>query len=354
MDRIRSLASKENKNMLKVLILTKKFAEISRDPIHTLEQAGFTVEEKDYDRVTPSQEDELCEVVKGVDAIIVTAMFPATRKIIESADRLKMIAIRSAGFEGTDLKAATDKGVIVTNNPGANAESVADMTIGLMLAVSRQIAKKDREMRQGLYPRGGSGEDLFRKTIGIIGLGNIGKRVAKRLQGFEVKIIANDIVDYPEFKEKYNIPYRSKEELLRISDFVTLHVPLDESTRLMIGEEELKLMKPTAYLINTARGEVVDEQALYKALTNGWIAGAGLDVYKEEPPRFRALIQLENVVCTPHSAGLSREASYAMAMETVEKVITFFAGRVPDNVLNPELLRKTSLKRNETGAWGRQ
>jgi phosphoglycerate dehydrogenase-like enzyme len=194
-------------------------------------------------------------------------------------------------------------------------------------------------MRRGLYNRGG-GVDLFRKTVGIIGLGNIGKKVAQRLQGFEVRVIANDIVDYPEFRQKYNIPYYTKEELLQMSDFVTLHVPLDDSTRLMIGEERLRLMKPSAFLINTARGEVVDEQALYKALTQGWIAGAGLDVYKEEPPKFRALIELENVVCTPHSAGLSREASYAMAMETVKKIIAYFSGKIPENVLNPEVFKK--------------
>ena len=328
--------------MPKVLIMTKKFAEVSQEPIRVLEQAGFTVEEKDYDRVSPAQEDEMCGVIQGADVIVVTAMFPATRKIIMSADRLKMIAIRSAGFEGSDLKAATEKGVVVTCNPGSNASSVADMAIGLMLAVSRQIVKKDREMRKGLYNRGG-GEDLFRKTVGIIGLGNIGKRLAMRLQGFEVKIIANDIVDYPEIKKKYNIPYHSKEDLLRMADFVTLHVPLDDSTRMMIGEERLKRMKPTAFLINTARGEIVDEQALYKALTKGWIAGAALDVYHEEPPKFRALIELENVVCTPHSAGLGREASYAMAMETVKKIITLFDGKDPDNVLNPEVLK--NLKR---------
>jgi len=325
------------------MILTKKFAEVSRDPITALEQAGFMVEEKDYDRVTRAQEDEICQVIQGADVIVVTAMFPATRRVIMTADRLKMIAIRSAGFEGTDLKAAAEKGVVVTHNPGANANAVADMAIGLMLAVSRQIAKKDREMRQGIYNRG-AGEDLCRKTVGIIGLGNIGKKVAQRLQGFEAKVIANDIVDYPEFRKKYNVPYFSKEELLRMADFVTLHVPLDDSTRGMIGEERLKLMKPTAYLINTARGEVVDEEALYKALTKGWIAGAGLDVFREEPPKFRALIELDNVVCTPHSAGLSREAAYAMAMETVKKIITFFEGKVPENVLNPEALVKAGLR----------
>jgi len=323
-----------------VMIMTKKFAEVSRDPITTLQQAGFTVVEKDYDRVQPSQEDEVCRVIQGADAIIVTAMFPATRKVIESSARLKLIAIRSAGFEGSDLKAATENGVVVTCNPGSNAESVADMAVGLMLCVSRQIAQKDREMRQGLYPRGSGSEDLFRKTVGIIGLGNIGKRVAKRVQGFEAKVIANDIVEYPDFQKQYNIPYYSKEELLQKADFVTIHVPLNASTRGMIHEERLRLMKKTGFLINTARGPIVDEKALYKALKEGWIAGAGLDVFETEPPVFRDHILLDNVVSTPHSAGLSNQASYAMAMETVNKVITFFQGRVPENVLNPEVLKK--------------
>ena len=325
------------------IIMTKKFAEVSRDPITTLEKAGFTVVEKDYDRVQPSQEDEVCRAIQGADAIIVTAMFPATRKVIESTNRLKMIAIRSAGFEGADLKAATDRGVVVTNNPGSNSEAVADMAIGLMLSVSRQIARKDREMRQGLYPRGNGGEDLFRKTVGIIGLGNIGKRVAKRVQGFEVKVIANDIVEYPEFQKQYNIPYYSKEEVLRRSDFVTVHVPLDNSTRGMINEDRLRLMKKTSFLINTARGAIVDEKALYRALKEGWIAGAGLDVFETEPPVFRDHILLDNVVSSPHSAGLSNQASYAMAMETVNKVIIFFQGKAPENVLNPDVLKKLEL-----------
>ncbi len=329
--------------MFRVMVLTKKFSEFSREPFQLMEQAGLEVVEKDYDRASPAQEDELSQAIQGADAIIVTAMFPATRKIIMSADRLKMIAIRSAGFEGTDLRAATERGVVVTNNPGANAESVADMAIGLMLAVSKQIAQKDREMRRGLYPRGSGSEDLFRKTVGIIGLGNIGKRVAKRLQGFEARVIANDIVEYPDFQTRYNIPSCSKEELLQKADFVTLHVPLDSSTRGMINEERLRLMKKPSFLINTARGPIVDEKALYKALQEGWIAGAGLDVFEIEPPVFRDHILLENVVSTPHSAGMSNQATYAMAMETVKKVITFLEGKVPENVLNPEVLKRLRL-----------
>jgi phosphoglycerate dehydrogenase-like enzyme len=328
--------------MAKAVILTGKFAEVSRDPIDALKKAGFAVEEKDYDRATSAQEEEICRAIQGADVLIVTGMFPVTRRVLESTDRLRMVAIRSAGFEGTDLAAATERGVVVTHNPGSNASSVADMAIGLMLAVSKQIVKKDREIRKGLYNRGG-GEDLFRKTVGIIGLGNIGKLVAKRLQGFEVEIIAHDIVAYPDFTKRYRIFSCSKEELLRRADFVTLHVPLDDSTRGMINEERLGMMKPGAFLINTCRGPVIDEQALFKVLAKGGIAGAGLDVFENEPPEFRPLLELENVVSTPHSAGLSREASYAMAMDTVEKVIAFFEGKVPEHVLNPDVLENQSI-----------
>lgn len=198
-------------------------------------------------------------------------------------------------------------------------------------------------MRKGLYPRASGGEDLFRKTVGIIGLGNVGKRVARRLQGFETRIIANDIVEYPDFQERYGIPCRSKEALLREADFVTIHVPLDGSTRGMIDGDRLRLMKRTAFLINTSRGAVLDECALYNALREGWIAGAGLDVFEAEPPVFRDHLLLENVVSTPHVAGLSNQASYAMAMQTVEKVIALFEGRIPENVLNPEVLQKLGL-----------
>jgi len=322
----------------RLLITTKRFGQVSREPIEILETAGFTVVEKSYDIEFHEQgkltEDDVCELIKGYDVIIVTGIFPITRKMIESADRLKMIANRSAGFNALDIEAARENGVMVTYNPGANADSVADMAVGLMLAVSKRMAELDRKIRSGGWERMMT-SDLYRKTLGIIGLGNIGKKVAKRIQGFEMTIIANDIVEYKEFLEAYKIESVSKEELMERSDVVTMHTPLNTSTRGMIGEKLLRLMKNTAVLVNTARGPIVDEKALYRALKEGWISGAGLDVHATEPPSFRPLVELDNVISTCHVAGSSKEASLNMGMQTVNKIITYFKGGMPDCVLTP-------------------
>jgi D-3-phosphoglycerate dehydrogenase len=318
----------------KILIMTKKFAAVSREPIERLENAGFLIDERDYDTVGSITEEEFCELIQGFDVLVVTGMFPVSRRVIESADRLKMIGIRSAGFDAIDVEAAREKGVLVTHNPGSNADSVADMAVGLMLAVLRKIVKLDRMIRNGGWERERS-LDMNGKVLGIIGIGRIGKTVAKRVQGFDMTIIANDIVEYQEFVERYQIESVSKEELLERADIVTIHTPLDDSTQGLIEEKRLRLMKKTGILINTARGPIVDERALHKALKEGWIAGAGLDVHTTEPPSFRPLVELDNVVSTCHTAGLSDGASYNMAVQTVEKIITYFRGGMPECVLTP-------------------
>jgi D-3-phosphoglycerate dehydrogenase len=263
---------REDMEKPKVLIMTRKFAEVSREPIEKLEDAGFLIDERSYETVRSIKEEEFCRLIKGVDVVVVTGTFPITRKVIESADRLKMIAIRSAGFDGTDIEAARKKGVLVTYNPGSNADSVADMTVGLMLAVLKKIAKLDRKIRDGGWERERT-LDMNGKVLGIIGIGRIGKVVVKRVQGFDMTIIANDIVEYPEFLGPYGIKAVSKEDLLERADIVTIHTPLDDSTRGMIGEECLRMMKGNAILVNTARGPIVDARALHKALKEGWIAG---------------------------------------------------------------------------------
>lgn len=318
--------------MPKVLIMTGKFAEVSREPIEVLENAGFQVDEREYDTVGSIADEAFCKLIEGVDVLVVVGQFPVSRRVIESADCLKMIAIRSSGFDGTDLKAAEQKGVLVTHNPGANSDSVADTAIGLMLAVLKKIAKLDRKIRKGGWERERT-LDMHGKLLGIIGIGRIGKLVAKRVQGFDMNIIANDIVEYKKFVQTLGIEMVSKDEIMQRADIVTIHTPLDDSTRDMIDEQRLRMMKPTGILINTARGGIVDESALYKALTRDWIAGAGLDAHATEPPRFRPLVELDNVVSTCHIAGVSDGASYRMAMQTVEKIITYFNGKMPANAL---------------------
>jgi len=321
-------------NKPNILIMTDKFAEVSKEPIEILINAGMRVHEHGYNTAGSISDDKFCELIQGMDVLVVTGSFPVSRRVIESADCLKMIAIRSSGFDGTDLDAAGENGIVVTHNPGANADSVADTTIGLILAVLKKIAKLDRMIRHGGWERERT-LDMNGKCLGIIGLGRIGKLVVKRAQGFDMKIIANDIIKYKDFLETHGIEMVSKDEIIRQADILTIHTPLDDSTRGMIDERRLRRMKDTAIVINTARGPIVDENALYKALSLGWIGGAGLDVHATEPPQLRALVELENVVSTCHIAGLSDDASYAMAAQTVEKILACLSGRIPTDVLTP-------------------
>lgn len=334
--------------MHRVLIIAPGFAQGSRRPIEMMEEAGFEVQQLDYGLGgLNNNEDEFCRIVKGVDAMIVTAVDKVTRRVIEDADKLKMIAIRSAGFEGTNLKAATDHGVLVTYNPGENRHPVADMTVGLMLSVSRRIGWMDRGMREGKF-----GDlrikavDIFRKTLGIVGLGRIGKTVALRVKGFEMKVIYHDIVDYPDFTSEHGIERVPFDRLLSHADIISLHVPIDESTRNMIGETEIKKMKPGSILINTCRGGIVDEQAIYKALIDDSLYGYGTDVFADEPPNFLDLLRLDNVVCTPHVAGISEDGLINMDTAAASKVVDFLKGKgIPENVLNSEVIKKVGSDR---------
>jgi phosphoglycerate dehydrogenase-like enzyme len=328
---------------MKILVVASGFAQASRGPIQMMTEAGFEVEELDYGPAGLNKlEDEFCRIVQGVDGLIVTALELVTRRVFDHAAALKMVAIRSAGFEGTDLRAATDHGVLVTHNPGANRQAVADMAMGLMLSVARGIGWMDRGMRQGRYNElRRKTKDIYRKTLGIIGLGRIGKAVAERARGFDMKILYHDIVAYAEFADARGIEKVPMDRLLQEADVVTLHVPVDDTTRGMLGGGEVDRMKPGAILINTARGGIVDERAIYDALVRGRLYGYGTDVHAEEPPVWHDLIRLENVVSTPHMAGTSEEGLLNMARETAKKTIQFLRdGVIPADVLNPEVLGK--------------
>lgn len=328
--------------MSEVLIVVPGFVKDRRTPLDHMERAGLKVRLVDYGLAgLNKEEDEFCRLIKDAQAVIVTAMDRVTRRIMSSAPDLRMVAIRSAGFEGTDLEAATDLGVLVTHNPGANRQAVADMAMAMMLAVSRRIGFMDRGMRQGGYDEFRIlGKDLYRATLGIIGLGRIGKATALRALGFEMRVLYHDIVEYPEFAAGHGLTKVSMEQLLQESDFVTLHVPLDESTRHMINTKALDLMKPDAILVNTCRGEVVDEAAVKKALQNQTLSGFGTDVYAHEPPVDLELVNMKNVISTPHISGITTDGLFNMAMSTARKVVEFLIeGRIPENVLNPQVLK---------------
>jgi len=319
------------------------FAKVSRRPIEMMLEAGFDVTELDYGLAGLNKdEEEFCRIVQGVDAIIVTAMDVVTRRIMEHADRLKIIAIRSAGFEGTDLAAATDHGILVTHNPGSNSDPVADMAIGMILSVSKRIGWMDRGMREGKFHElRVNAKDIYRRTLGVIGLGRIGKKVAIRAKGFSMKIIYHDIVQYGDFEKEHGVEKVSLDQLLAQADVISLHVPVDESTRRMIAKPQIEKMKPGVILVNTCRGGVVDEKAIYDALANNHLYGYGTDVHEEEPPTFIELLRHEHVVSSPHVAGISEDGLNNMAMLTAEKVVRFLTvGEIPENVLNPEVLAK--------------
>lgn len=329
--------------MLKVVNVVPGFAKVSPRPIEMMIEEGFDVEELDYGLAgLNNDEPEFCRIVQGVDGIIVTAMDLVTRRIIENTDRLKMIAIRSAGFEGTDLAAATDHGILVTHNPGSNSDPVADMAMGMMLSVSKRIGWMDRGMREGKFQElRVNAKDIYKRTLGIIGLGKIGKKVAIRAQGFSMKVIYHDIIQYDDFEKEHGVEKVSLDKLLNEADVISLHVPVDDSTRRMISKPQVEKMKPGVILVNTCRGGIVDEQAIYDGLISNHLYGYGTDVHEEEPPTFMALLRHEHVVSAPHAAGISADGLNNMAMLTAGKIIGFLnRGEIPENVLNPEVLTK--------------
>jgi phosphoglycerate dehydrogenase-like enzyme len=243
------------------------------------------------------------------------------------------------GYDAIDVTAATRYGVAVTTTPGANDRTVADFAMTLILALARRLLDADRAVREGRWLRPPA-VDLQGKTVGIVGMGAIGKHVARRAHGFECRLLAYDVVQDLEYAERYGVRYVPLEELLREADFVTLHAPLLASTQHLIGEPQLRMMKPSASLVNTARGPLVDEAALLRALREGWIASAGLDVFEEEPlPANHPLLELPNTIVSAHVAGISRESIQAMSRFACADVVAVLEGRQPRHCLNPEVLK---------------
>lgn len=326
----------------KVFIASRSFGKYSEKALELL-NAVAQIERSPSDRGVT--EEELLRVVEEFDGIIV-GTDKINRRIIEHAKNLKIIARHGLGVDNIDLKAATDKGIVVTYTPKANAEAVADFTFGLILSIARNIPQAWLSMKQGKWeaPKF-MGVEIHRKTLGIIGLGDIGYRVAKRAKGFDMKILYWSRERKMNLEKELDAHYVSLETLLSESDFVTIHVALTDETRRMIGEKEFNLMKKTAYLINTARGPIVDEEALYKTLVEGRIAGAAVDVYCKEPPSpDLPMLRLDNVIPCPHIAAYTKEAVCRMDMMNAEDMARFFKGEKPAYVVNIEVLNKLKLK----------
>jgi len=294
----------------------------------------------------PPPKEVLIEKVKNIDGLICLLTEKIDKEVINAAGpRLRGICQVAVGYDNIDVEAATKKGIYVTNTPGVLTETTADYAFALLMATARRIAEADRYVRSGKWkiPWGLMmllGQDIWGKTIGIIGMGRIGTAVARRAKGMNMKILYYDVVRNEKAEKELGAKYVDLETLLKESDFVTLHVPLLPSTRHLINEERLKLMKKTACLINTSRGPVVDEKALYKALKEGWIWAAGLDVWEKEPTDpDNPLLKLDNVTASPHIASGSIATRTKMALMAVENMIAILEGKVPPNLVNKEVLK---------------
>lgn len=270
-----------------------------------------------------------------VDAeILIVGFSPVPKRIFDAGERLKLACCARTAYKNIDVKAALDKGVMVVNAPGRTANAVADLTFGLLIAESRNIARGHANLKSGIWTKNFSNADfqvnLPGKTLGIIGFGHIGREVQKRAKGFEMKTIIHDpFLPEEKIMESGGKPVDLK-KLLRESDFVTIHVPLKEDTRKLIGEDEIKLMKPTAYLINASRGEIIDEQALIKSLKEHRILGAALDVYEKEPlPTDSPLLELDNVTLTPHIGGYTVDSRAEGVRIIVDEVERYLKGETP-------------------------
>ncbi len=292
----------------------------------------------------PPPKDVVIERVRDADALVSLLTDPIDAEIFDAAPKLRIVSQYAVGYDNIDIGEATKRGIYVTNTPGVLTETVADFTFALMLAVARRVVEADKYVREGRWkvawhPLMMLGSDVYGRTLGIVGMGRIGSAVARRAKGFGMRILYYDSVRREELERELGAEFADLDRLLEESDYVSLHVPLTPETYHLIGEEQLRKMKPTAFLINTARGKVVDQKALYRALKEGWIAGAGLDVFEQEPiPPDDPLLKLDNVVLAPHAASASHETRSRMAEMVAENLIAFLNGKVPPNLVNKEVV----------------
>jgi D-3-phosphoglycerate dehydrogenase / 2-oxoglutarate reductase len=327
--------------MATVLVTVRGLDAGEGGPLGALHRAGHQVRHLPRDRRTPLA--EAVEALAGCPAVIAGGE-PYTAALFDAAPQLGHVARFGAGYDAVDVAAATARGVLVTNGAGANAQAVADPTLGLLLGIARNIALHDRRIRQGTW-QGQPGADVWQRTLDIVGLGRIGQAVARRARGFEMRILACEPEPNLEAVRELGVELAPLERVFAQADFVTLHLPASAETAQMVGARLLGLMKPTAFLINAARGAVVDEDALYHALREGRIAGAGLDVRAAEPPaddRFGALV---NVVMTPHTGAATPEARRRSGQAAAASVVAFLRGERPDGLVNPEAWERASAAR---------
>ncbi|MDQ3812839.1 MAG: phosphoglycerate dehydrogenase [Armatimonadota bacterium] len=284
---------------------------------------------------TGLKEDELVAEVPRYDALMVRSQTKITRPVIEAASKLQIVGRAGVGVDNIDVDAATERGVIVVNSPAGNTVAVAELTLGMMLALVRRLVPASLSMARGEWKRSKFlGNQLYGKTLGVIGVGRIGVEVTRRAQSFGMKILGYDPFLTSERARQLNIEATTIDEILKRSDFISLHVPLTKETKNLINRESIATMKDGAYIVNCARGGVIDEAALYEALKSGKLGGAGLDVFEQEPPQDSPLRELENVVLTPHLGASTEEAQVEVALDVARQIVEVFSGRPPQSAVN--------------------
>lgn len=310
-------------------------------------QAGLDMLKEHYEVIVNPHnrvltKEELMDGVKIADGLLSLLTDDITAEVMDVNPNLKVISNYAVGYNNIDVEAATKRGIQVTNTPGVLTDTTADLAWALIMAIGRRVVEGDAFTREGHFdgwdPMLLLGTDITGKTLGIIGMGRIGQAVARRAMGFDMRILYHDMAPVPVAEEEYQAEFVALDELLRQSDFVTIHAPLTDETRHTIGRRELSVMKKTAYLVNTARGPLVDEEALVEALRDGTIAGAGLDVYENEPRLASGLAELPNTVILPHLGSATLETRTKMATMAAANLVAALEGKRPPHIVNPEVL----------------
>ena len=313
-----------------------------------LDMIGEVAEIREWEGELAIPYETLLEQVKGVDGLLCMLSDRVDAAVIDAAPRLKVISNYAVGYNNIDIARATERGILVGNTPGVLSETTADLAFALLMAAARNIARADKYVRGGLWqvawdPKMLLGQDIHHSTLGIIGLGRIGTEVARRAKGFHMHVLYHNRTRREDMERELGVEYVTLPELLSRSDFISLHVPLTGDTDKMIGSAEFAMMKPTAILVNTSRGQVVDQKALYEALKSGQITAAAIDVTEAEPiPVDDPLLTLDNLTITPHIGSSSTATRTKMAVMVAENVIAGLQGEMLPNCVNPEAFRRGS------------